>query len=381
MDISLISYKENLYNIAVIGDYIAEYYHDMSNRNLYHIQLYNPAKNLVREILPNQKKSDVVEIINCIWNSQDIYFASYTQLDDERIEFSIIKYVIKSDTQTTICTFVDNRAVLDQSKRVKVFILTETTILLQGEIQRSEASENMMGNIEFSLSLYNVETYKETSVTETNFLNNGIDIIVPISENKIMIKTGYSYLEDDRLNPTYKDEAFIESVQITTAAKFIADITLATDSVDMELIESPYLDSHIIRPKVTGDYIHFCVINTEKNTTKCIFYNHNTAERFEYNIKGTDLSDIYITYVINNIPYVRKKSEKNVSFVNLKKAEIDITFYDAIFEDQVGKLFILSSFNGKYMKVYSYPKLNLLLQEKKMYFLSCELNDAYYIYY
>ena len=218
MDISLISYKENLYNIAVIGDYIAEYYHDMSNRNLYHIQLYNPAKNLVREILPNQKKSDVVEIINCIWNSQDIYFASYTQLDDERIEFSIIKYVIKSDTQTTICTFVDNRAVLDQSKRVKVFILTETTILLQGEIQRSEASENMIGNIEFSLSLYNVETYKETSVTETNFLNNGIDIIVPISENKIMIKTGYSYLEDDRLNPTYKDEAFIESVQITTAA-------------------------------------------------------------------------------------------------------------------------------------------------------------------
>lgn len=381
MDISLISYKENLYSISAVGDHIAEYYHDISNRNLYHIQLYDPDKNLVREILPNQRKSDVVEIINCIWNSKDIYFASYVQLDEEHIEFSIIKYVISTDTQTTICTFIDNRAVLERSKRVKVFILTESTILLQGEIQHTEASENMLGNIEFSLSLYNVETYKETSVTETNFLNNGIDTIIPISDNKILIKTGYSYLEDDRLNPTYKDEAFIESVQITTAAKFIADITLATDSVDMELIESSYLDSHIIRPRVTGDYIHFCVMNIEKNTTKCVFYNHITAERFEYNIKGIDFSDIYITYVIDNIPYVRKKSDDNVNFVNLEKAEIDITFYDAVFEEQLGDIFILSSFNGKYMSIYSYPKLNFLLQEKKIYFLSCKLKDAYYIYY
>ena len=381
MDITLINKQKNLYNIHTVGKYIAEYHRDVSKRKLIHIYLYNPVDNTIFEVMPGHKKSDVIEIVNAVWNSNDIYFCSFSPISEEQIEISIYKYLISSDTELKICSFTVGKEVFTGAVRIKAFILNDTTILLQSENLHPNASENRLGSIEFNLALYNMEKDAATTIVEANFINNGINSIIPISDSRIMIKTGYSYLEDSRLDHANDSDALIESVYVTTCAKFIADLTIDKDSVDMQLLESTYMDKHITNPRVSGDYIYFSVIDAANNINKCIFYNHETDERMEYAIDITDFHDLNAALIIDEMPYVRQNSGTYVNFINLKKAEIDISFDEDIFIDQIGKIFIMQDMrrSGK-IRIYSYPKLKLIFNEKVNFQHICCLNDNYYIY-
>ena len=381
MKIKLIKSQERLFKISPVGNRIAEYYRDEVRRELFHIQLFDPADNSIFEVSPKRLKISFVELINCIYDCRDIYYTSCNVIGEDLVEISLYKYAVDTGMESRIFSCLRNFNILNPDRRLKIFLLNEFAVLLQTEILHESSGADTMGNIEFNLVLFNLDTGGETMVTEANFINNGVNTIIPVSDKKIMIKTGYSFLEDTRLDEKNENNALIESVFITTVAKFIADMTLSRDFVDMPLIESAYYDRYITTPKVTEQYIHFSVLNSNEKNTKCVFYNFDTDERIEYTVRSYNTVHPDITYIIRSSPYVRMLSDSTVNFINLKNTEIDVTFYDEDFQEQTGSLFILKSRNeDRRMHIYSYPGFKMVLDEKRDYERSCCIDNNYYIY-
>ena len=381
MEITLISKQNNLIRVVPAHDHLVEYYQDLSRKDLIYIQAYDPVKNTVYEIAPEIRKSDYIEINNCIWNSNDVFFADFELSDNGNLTIHIYKHVIGTSTTSLICSFIRKMEILNEDKKVKLFVLNESTILMQTETLYKNISETRMGSIAFALSLYHLDTETETLVTETNLKNNGINTIIPVSDKKIMVKTGYSYLDDPRLDSGNESESFIESVYVTTVAKLVADITLARNIVDMPLIDSAYRNSHITQPYITGDMLHYSIVDVKNQAMKCVFYNIQTEERMDYAVVGFSPEDLDITYVIHEIPFVRKTTENGVNFLNLKIGETDIVFYNEMFLGLEGNILILETIGKRpRMHIYSYPKLKLLSEEDREYECSCILKDNCYIY-
>ena len=381
MNITLVSKQNNLIRVFPVRDRIIEYYQDPARKDLYDIMVYDPVHNTCYEAAPGIRKSEYIDISNCIWDSCDLFFAACEVSEDGNLTVSIYRHNTDTAQTTLICSFIKNREILNEDKRVKLFILNETTILMQTETRYKTISETRMGSIAFSLSLYHLDTGTETPVTESNLKNNGINCIIPVSDTRIMVKTGYSYLEDDRLDSSNESEAFIESVYVTTVAKLVADITLARNALDMPLIDSAYLDSHITRPFITDDILHYSIVDMKNQNMKCVFYHINTEERTDYVVLGFDPEDINITYVIGGTPYVRKTAETSVSFLNLQLGETDVSFFHETFLDTIGNILITeTSAKHPKMRIYSYPKLKLLAQEDREYMFSCMLHGDCYVY-
>lgn len=381
MNITLLSAQDNLIKVSALGKYIAEYYADPERQNMMDIRIYDPDHNTYWEVAPKLNKIDFIRAVNCIWNSQYLFFAACTLLSGDEVEISVYRYNLISRTYQQLYRFYRPQEILKQKNRIKIFILSDSVILIQNEIYHKEIAGNMIGNIQFHLDLIRLDTEEETAVVDSNFLNNGINTITAVSDNKIMVKTGYSWIEDDRMEDSESSGAFIESLYVTTTSKFIADMTIASDTIDMPLIESAYRDRHIVRPAVTGSYTHYILANQETNESKCVFYNHESGERLEYNAGALDTKDIDITYVIHNQPYVRSVSGNEINFLNLKRAEMDISFYDESFLEKQGDLFILQEKGGKEkMHIYTYPGLKRAVSEKRTYRASCRIGYDYYIY-
>ena len=381
MNVTLISNHDNLIKAETAGQYIVEYYAVPERMDLVSIQIFDPEENTISEIEPDIPKIRFIEIINCIWNCADVYFAACDVTESSKLNISVFRYSTKEQSAVMICSFIKNRDLLNEDKRLKLFILSDSIILMQTEILHRSVSQNMMGNIEFSLTLYNLDSGTETAVSEANFINNGINTVIPVSEKKILVKTGYSYIEDSRLDTGSKNESFIESIYLTTVAKFIADITLEKEIVDMPMIESAYLDRHITKPFVDGDYTHFTIVDAERKITKCVFYQNETEEQTEYSIASFDPDDLYITHVVNNIPYVRRQNGDDITFINLKNAEADVWFYEERFLAQSGGLFLLESIQKRQRRhIYSYPGMMRVADEERDYCCLCQTEKNCYIY-
>ncbi len=381
MDITLISKQNNLIRVVPARSHIVEYYRDPARKDLIYIQVYNPVKNTCYEVAPDIRKSDYITIVNCIWDSNEIFFADFELSDKGSLTIHIYRHSIETCTTALICSFVRKMEVLNENIKLKLFVLNESTILMQTETLYKNISETRMGSIEFALSLYHLDTESETQVAETNLTNNGINTIIPVSESKIMVKTGYSYLDDPRLDSANESESFIESVYVTTAAKLIADITLARNIMDMPLIDSVYRNSHITKPFITGDILHYSIADVQNQAMKCVFYNIQTEERTDYTVVGFSPEDLNITYVIGNTPFVRMTTDNGVSFLNLKIEETDIVFYNERFLGLEGEILILETLDKHpRMHIYSYPKLKLLSEDDREYECSCIVDNKCYIY-
>ena len=381
MNITLLNSSDNLIKVSVLGSYIVEYYSDPEKKSKLNICVYDPDNNTLDEVAPDINKLDLIETINCIWGSSDLYFAGCTITEDKKLQIIIYQYEPASGRLRKHCWVKKKLDVLTSGHKIKIFILSDSVLLIQTEISHRAVTEKMIGNIEFELSLLRLEDRAPIVITDANFVNNGINVIKAVSENRIMIKTGYSWLEDKRMDNSEKSGAFIEAVYITTTSKFIADMALGGDIMDMPLIESAYRDTHIVKPNVTGSYTHYILASPGSYESKCVFYDNETGERIEYNPGQLNLNDMDIAFVINNQPYIKNTSKHEINFLNLKKAEMDISFYDQSLTGQTGNIFILQE-KGKRNKlnVYVYPGLRRIISEEREYFTSCQVGDDYYIY-
>ena len=381
--INLIKKYGDLYDLIVRENKILELYHRETNgpSELF-FYVYDPLKNTIAEIEPEVKKAALVNIHVSYKPCTEVYYGVFHEQADGTVDIEIIAFDLSTKVSRVLCSFNETPDVLTGQKRIKVFILSPTQLLIQTEIVDIQGSDSLMGNILFSQALYDTDTDTPIEIIEENLKNNGINSIIPLNETEIMIKTGFSFLEDSRLSYGSEKDALIESVYTTSISKFTADIALQLTNIDMNLLTSTYFDKYILKPEVKDDYILYTVVNFNDRESDCIFYNYVTGEKLTAKNADIDLQDMRVAYVINNTPYVRKYINNSCEFVNLATAENDISFYDEDYVDVLGNLFITYRRHGRrnHMRVYKYPHMDLLAEEKCNYVAGITHENNYYIY-
>lgn len=383
IQINLIKKQGDLYDLIVRDNKILELYHDDTIRpSRLSFSIYDPKRNSITEIEPDISKAAFVNIHVSYKPCCEVYYPVCTEKEDGSVDIDIMAYDLPNQVSRFMCSFNETPDVLTGKKRVQVFILSKTQLLIQTEIVDNQSADSLMGNILFSQALYDTETETPIEIVEENLKNNGINCIIPLNETEIMIKTGFSFLEDTRLAYGSEQDALIESVYTTSISKFTSDIALMLTNIDMPLLASTYYDRYILKPEVKDDYIFYTIVNVNDKESDCIFYNYLTGEKITGKNSDIDLQDLRLSYVINNTPYVRKYIENSCEFVNMLTAENDISFYDEDFVDVCGNMFITYRRHGRrnHMRMYKYPHMDLVLEESCDYITGITVENDYFIY-
>ncbi|MBR3245220.1 MAG: hypothetical protein IKF90_21425 [Parasporobacterium sp.] len=383
ININLIKKQGDLYDLIVRENKIIELYHkdgDASGELIFCV--FEPSSNTLREIEPEVKKADFVHFHISYQPCSEVYYAVSKENDDETVDIEIYSYSLIENESRLLCSLKETSDVLYGQKRVRAFVLSKTQIFIQTEVVNASAAKKLMGNIVFSQALYDSETHTAVEVVEENLKNNGINSIIPLNDSEVMIKTGTSFLEDSRLTYGSEKDALIESVYITTIAKFTADIALKLKNIDMKLLTSTYFEKYILKPEVKDDYIAYNVVDVDNKESDCVFYNFISGEKITCKNSDISLNDLRLAYVIDNIPYVRRYINNSCEFINMNTAENDISFYDEDFVDVCGNLFITSRQHGRktHMRVYKYPHMDVILEETCGYIAGIMHDNNYYIY-
>ena len=383
MDIKIIRKNEKLEDVLLGGNKILEVaLPSMGNESFYDISLYDPAQNSILSIAPEIKKYNFIPVYNCIWNSADVYFASYEEGAEHEITISLYRFNETAAETEEILKFTEKSIIVRGYKCIKLFVLTETQILVQTEHKKDWESKSLMGNIEFVQTIFDLNSSTSSQVNDLNFINNGINMIYPVSKTGIMLKTGYSYLEDERISGESENDALIESVYFGSMALLLSALSKESATVGFKMLATTYFDKCILSPRVDEDYIYFSIADSANKTVETIFFNHKTEETFRCLTENTDPSDAGSGYVAGNVPYVKNYIEGRTEFLNLRTSDVDCVFYDDNLEAVNGRLIIFSKKkkNKDFIRVYRYPKLDLLLEEEGSFNSLCRDDDHYYIY-
>ena len=384
MNINFIRKKENLLCADIVGEHILELYKSNYRGNrIFKAFDFNPKKNTLSEICPEIIKYDFISVQNCIYGIDSFYFASYAKGKENNLIFSLYEYDFSASECRKILEFEKDKSILNNLNRIQIFILNSSYVLIQSEIFTPEKAQDLMGYITFELTLYNTETKEATQVQAQDFKNNGINTILPVSKNRIMIKTGYSFIEDKRFSVLSEEEALIESVYLTSVTQLIADISLNSKTWTMDLLDAAYFDKCISTPQVKDEYIFYEIADMTNKTVDINFVNYNTLERFKYRKTDEGDADRIRPMVIADTPYIKIKFEKKENFFNLANGLPDMEFVDETFVCSLGNLLIFSKNRRgrEKMRIYSYPHLDLLYEDQYSFSAGCYKDDDYYIYF
>ena len=364
------------------GDCLLELVRDDENRT-YRLFIYDPKKNTVDEAGKGLVIPFGIDIYNAIWNCKDIYFAALSG-EGSRKKIDLYMYSAKTKTEEIIYSFTIDEKLDLYNVRIKIFIFTGSVIIVQLETTDNESSDELMGHISFSQYLVDLENEIETKIVEENIVNNGINIIRPVSPTHIMIKTGYSFIEDYRYDVQSESEALIETVFINSSSRFLADLQLKSKTIDMQLLASAYYDKYILSPDFKGDYIYFTIVDPSNDTSETIYYNIHTQESLNCKNEQIDPRDLNVGYVIGGVPYVKNTVSSDIKFLNLTTMEFDLSCMGDLFIGIIGDLLILGKVNNKgayITQIFSYPKMELVCEHKGRMSIGCAKDDDYYLYF
>ena len=383
ININLVRKQGDLFDLFIRNNSIIEQYHEDApgGGHLFEYR-FDPKSNRLFEIDPEVDKVDFVHFHVSYKPCTDVYYAVSHIRNDSTVDIDIMAYDLANERSNLLCTFNETLTVLTGRKRVNVFVLSRTQLIVQTEEVAYGDTTSLMGTIAFSQVLYDTDAEEPIPVVEENFINNGIHSIIPLNETEVVVKTGFSFLEDSRLSYGSEKEALIESVYITTLSKLTADLSLKLTNIDMELLQSTYFEQFILKPEVKDDFVFYNVINVEKHESTCVFYNYVTKEKTVAVNTDIDMDDLRIAHIVANTPYVRRYMDSGCEFVNLVTAENDISFYDEAFIEVCGELFITCRRHGKrsHLRVFRYPHMDIVLEERCNYTAGIFSGNDYYLY-
>ena len=377
MNINIVKKKGNLYTLSSKIDKVLEVY--LSNDSLQYY-LYSPENGTIKELYPQIPKDYHVTVSNCLYESDLVFFASRMRDGDEYI------YTIYSchgdDEPRKMCTFRESADFDENSVDITAFILSENHVLVQRTDWVKWDFEQYLGNLKFELTLYDAETGESFAVTEESYKNNGIKLIKRLDETDIMVKSGFNCLEDSRIPANSEKAALIEGVYFGSMELFIENLKSNSTMHDLNLLVSTYNDKYIVNSGYGDGLIFYTIVQADRKIAETYFCNIKTEEKISFRKEDPDLEDMNYSYVIDGIPYIRIASKKSVDFLNLKSADIDINFPDEEFVDVIGRLFVMKrvKYNHEHLRLYLYPKLKMVLDEKAKYVDSCKVNEDLYIY-
>ena len=383
MKINLIATKANIKEVYIRGDQILEMYEEDADDALtYRYAFLNPVTGVSAEIAPEIGDYSVIQVINCIWQSNCAYLASYKEQTDGRAAITVFRHDSSTAETTELYSYEDIAFSGEIQKQIKIFVFPGNVIIIQAELPKDPDSGIAAGNIFFSQLLVNCDSKTVIQIKDRNLIKNGINTIIPVSQTHMLLKTGFSYPEDERFQNAPEENSLIESVYYGITSSFISSALLDSMTTGFEMIATAYNTKNILRPHIAGDFIHFTIVDLKGGTGETIFYNFKTGKQTTCQNLELDPEDMRIAYVINNIPYIRQSYGDQVEFINLQTSETDCIFYNEKFSAALGSLLLFSKIRNskRYLRGYRLPKLDLVFETRGFFAAGCKKGDKYYIY-
>ncbi|MBE5957872.1 MAG: hypothetical protein E7254_03290 [Lachnospiraceae bacterium] len=334
--------------------------------------IYRLEDNVRTEVLPRTDKVEAFIISECAYRSDYIYFTEYDDQYDGTYLFNIIKYNFIDDTWTKLITLKDDMSYYPYNKQIKIFVLDDSNLIIQRAIKRRNLQDNYEGFFEFSSILFNYKENKQTPIVDENLLLNGIEYIIPFTNNTCIMKTGFSLLEENRYALLSKEEASVESLIFVNISQFISDLLLQQPSMVTQTIDHAFYDDTICSARIVDNYLIYSKVNFENKEEKVVFQNLSTRESMEcINQNVASTNRLAKTYIINGQPHIRIDKEDKIEFFNLEEKEVSISFKsdtDIVYVNN--NLFVsVSKKNvlGKtkyYLNIHKFPSTDVVMTEK-----------------
>jgi len=382
MNINLIRENKNLISAEECGQFILEtYLEGKQDRSMLRLILFDPADNSRKEIAPSIKKYERLPVINCIWQSEDVFFASVSVENDNAL--ALYRYSIQDDKTDRVAVLGDILSPMQHCDRIKIFVLDRSLFLIQVEMLEIRDIETGKGKLTFRQKLVNTDTGEEVAAADPNLVNNGVDVLKALSPTHIMMKTGYSYLEDERLRPGVAEEALIESVYYGTISQFVTSIGMETSTTGYTMLGTAYHEKNIFGLGTGGDYIYFSIMEPQASSSETIYYNYKTDETLRAHSIEIDESNSVAAFVAYDIPFISQNLSDSIELINIRTSMTDSLFFEEGISGVLGNLVILHSRkrHHEYIRGYMFPKLELNFEQKGRYITGCIKDKEYYVYY
>ena len=304
--------------VNYIGNFISKKYH-----------IFNLGFNERYEILSSERKYDFIRIINCDFDSKDLYFASCKELKEPgMMSLSIFKFSIITGKSDVIYSYDDEIQKYYDNKRIKIYVLNEGYFLIQTSYKRYDEYNNDLGFVDITLELYDIKE-KSSRIIDIPMLNkNGIDKIIPIKGNTCIIKTGYSMIKDNRYDLIKPEDRPLEQIGFININQFISDLLLNKKEFYFERIEK--FESNVTYPyiHVEDNIISYSRVNYSEHSETIVYYDIDTKSIQTFrNNEAFRRADLLETYNINGKVYTLKKiDDLNYELINLKDPKNKHTF-------------------------------------------------------
>lgn len=379
MNIRFLAQSEYFNGIHLKDDVILEKeYEDSPFKNLKKVRyfIYHLEENIRKEVLPRTEKVEVFNISDCTFRSDCIYFTEYDDQYDGTYVFNIIKYNFVDDTWIKLISLKDDMSHYPYHKQIKIFVLNDSNLIIQRAIARRNLQDNYEGFFDFSTILFNFVENKQVPIVDENLILNGIDYIIPFTDNTCVMKTGFSLLEDDRHELLSKEEASVESLIMINVQQFISDLMLQQSNMVMQTIDQAFYDDTISNAKIVDNYLIYSKVNFEASEEKVIFLNLSTRENIEcINQNVNSVNKLAKTFIINGVPHIRLDKEKRTEFFNLDSQQITVSFDISLNVVFVNNNIIVTTEKKKgllggykdYVYIHKYPSTDIVLYEKGKY--------------
>lgn len=376
MNIRFLAQSEYFNGIHLKDDVILEKeYEESPFKNLKKVRyfIYHLEDNVRKEILPRTEKLEVFHISDCSYRSDYIYFTEYDDQYDGTYIFNIIKYNFVDGTWNKLISLKDDMSYYPYNKQIKIFVLDDSNLIIQRAVKRRNLQDNYEGFFDFSTILFNFAENKQVPIVDENLVLNGIDYMIPFTDNTCIMKTGFSLLEDDRHDLLSKEEASVESLIMINIQQFISDLMLEQPSMVTQTIDQAFYDDTISRARIVDNFLIYSKLNFEAAEEKVIFLNLSTRESIECINQNIDSENkLAKTFIINGIPHIRLDKDKKTEFFNLETKEIAVSFDHELKIVFVNNNMIVSTERKKgllggfkdYVYIHKYPSTDIVLQEK-----------------
>lgn len=376
MNIRFLAQSEYFNGIHLKDDIILEKeYEESPFKNLKKVRLYiyHLEENVRKEILPRTEKLEVFHISDCTYRSDYIYFTEYDDQYDGTYVFNVIKYNFVDGTWDKLISLKDDMKHYPYNKQIKIFVLDDSNLIIQRAVKRRNLQDNYEGFFDFSTILFNFAENKQIPVVDENLVLNGIDYILPFTDNTCVMKTGFSILEDDRHDLLSKEEASVESLIMVNIQQFISDLMLEQPNMVTQTIDQAFYDDTISRARIVDNFLIYSKVNFEAAEEKVIFLNLSTRESIECINQNVDSENkLANTFIINGVPHIRLDKDKKTEFFNLDTKEIAVSFDNELKVVFVNNNMIVSTEKKKsllggfkeYVYIHKYPSTDVVLQEK-----------------
>ncbi len=309
------------------------------------IFMFSPATNERYEILPEIPKFNLADIQYGEKEHDYFVFTSARMINAQELAVDYYWYNTADGEPEVLFTGKISLEQLKQQVFLKVFVFDGMYCLFE-TVYGSAEDETQ----HFELLLYDVKNKKSMDVYNPLLTEKGIDRIIALDGNQCAIKISN------------------EMIGIVNVNQFVSDLVLGLENVYIDILDQS--DGQTVLPILIrcGGSLIYKKKDLASGSEDVILYDvENKIKKVRLNSSG-GLEDLSRIYLIDNVPYICRESEKGTRFINLNTQKTEIKLRNdvkvryvsdnvIVTQRHVRKMFFMQAEND-YIEVFRFPDMH-----------------------